>query len=69
MNKTKKIDEIKKRLAATTKGRWVYDKNRHTHDSCIHVEGSEDLFGYIGPGRGCVVGSSEWIWIEDNEVS
>lgn len=60
-----RIDEIRERLGKATEGPWVYDKDRHTHDSCIHVADAKEEYGYIGPNRGGVVGSSEWIWIED----
>ena len=59
-----RLEEIKKRLDAATKGNWVFDAKRHTHDSCIYVEGStEEEYGYISECG--VVGSSEWIWIAD----
>lgn len=60
-----RIEEIKARLNAATKGKWIYDKSRNTHDSCVHVEGSKEEYGYIKPDRGGVIGSSEWIWIKD----
>ena len=63
-----RIDDIKARLKATTKGKWVYDKNRTTHDYCIYVEGSkDDNYGHIYPDSCGVVGSSEWIWIKDED--
>lgn len=60
-----RTEEIRERLSKATKGPWVYDKSRDTHDSCIHTADAKEEYGYIGTGRGCVVGSSEWIWIED----
>ena len=41
---------------------WVYSKERDTHDYCIHSE----EYGYIDEGG--VVGSSEWIWITDEDA-
>lgn len=60
-----RLEEIKKRLDAATKGKWVFDSKRDTHDCCIYVEGSVDRHGFIWVGEGGVVGSSEWIWIGD----
>ena len=60
-----RLEEIKARLAAATPGNWVYDSERDTHDSCIYVEGSTEEHGYIGPDNGGIIGSSEWIWVED----
>ena len=63
------IANIKKRLANTTKGRWVYQKRRHTHDYCIYsVEGAHWKDKSIEHEQG-VIGSSEWIWIEDNDAN
>ena len=71
MNIINRIEEIKSRLEKATRGPWVYDKERHTHDCCIHAVDAEEYYGYIhhNEGRGGVVGSSEWIWInhEDGE--
>lgn len=55
-----------------TPGEWVYSPERNTHDCCIHVKGATDKpYGYIefGEGKGGIVGSSEWIWINDADAA
>ena len=51
-----------------TKGKWVYNENRDTHDSIIHSENAKEEFGYISNDRGGVVGSSEWIWLKPEDA-
>lgn len=51
-----------------TPGPWVYSKKRHTHDCVIHTEKAREEFGYISPENGGVIGSSEWIWINDADA-
>jgi hypothetical protein len=49
--------------------RLVYDKRRDTHDSPLFLEGSTpNSQGCIGPEDGGVVGSSEWIWLSDEDA-
>ena len=60
-----RLNEIKSRLAAATRGNWVYESKRDTHDFCIYVKGAKaSVYGDIDFEDG-VVGSSEWIWIKD----
>ena len=33
-----RLNEIKSRLAAATRGNWVYESKRDTHDFCISVD-------------------------------
>ena len=61
-----RIEEIEKRLNNATSGDWIYSKHRDTHDSCIHTKDAVEEYGYIGE-KGGVVGSSEWIWISDED--
>ena len=68
------LNAIRKRLENATPGEWVYDPNLDTHDSCIYVKNSspKPVGNYTpkyrnGPKDGGIVGSSEWIWIEDND--
>lgn len=54
-----------------TPGPWSYDMNRHTHDYVIFREGAQHSdhvrkWGCIDDGG--VVGSSEWIWIEEADA-
>ena len=72
-----RIKEIKARLRAATPGKWVYTKRRHTHDYCIHVANAmEQTFEIDGEiyhdyqleSKDGVVGSSEWIWIKDEDA-
>lgn len=54
-----------------TPGPWSYDMNRHTHDYVIFQEGAQHSdhvrkHGCIDDGG--VVGSSEWIWIEEADA-
>lgn len=62
-----RLKEIESRLAAASRGPWVYDGSRHTHDSPIYVEGATPKNGYIGAEAGGVVGSSEWIWLTEQD--
>lgn len=62
---TNRLAEIRERLSKATPGPWVYDKDRDTHDCCIHTVGAVEKFGYISNPQECIVGSSEWIWITD----
>lgn len=57
--------------AKHTPGPWSYDMNRHTHDYVIFREGAQHSdhvrkWGCIDDGG--VVGSSEWIWIEEADA-
>lgn len=56
-------------LATATPGPWVYSPERHTHDSPIHTASAKSDRDYIGPcsSDGGVVGSSEWIWLQDGD--
>jgi hypothetical protein len=54
-------------LSAATPGPWVYSPERHTHDSPIHTANAVESHGYIGADNGCVVGSSEWIWLTEGD--
>ena len=59
---------IKERAGRATPGPWVYSPERDTHDSPIHRANANEVSGgYIGPDGGGVVGSSEWIWLEDHD--
>ena len=52
-----------------TKLPWVYSKFRDTHDCCIHSKDAiQEKSGYIDLDNGGVVGSSEWIWINDEDA-
>jgi len=51
-----------------TPGKWVYSPNRHTHDSIIHSENAIEEYGQITNGNGGVIGSSEWIWIKEEDA-
>lgn len=58
-------------LGGHTPGPWSYDMNRHTHDYVIFREGAQYSdhvreWGCIDDGG--VVGSSEWIWIEEADA-
>ncbi len=65
---TDRISEIEARLKAATPGRWVYDPDRHTHDCVIHVaDRDQSKWGYYDLECGGVVGSSEWIWLSDED--
>ncbi len=73
-----RLAEIKTRLAKATEGVWIYDPKRDTHDCCIYVEGLEPTVEYIGDypytlnldlSNGGIVGSSEWIWIKDDDAN
>lgn len=62
-----RLIEIKLRMEKATPGPWVYNKDRHTHDSCIYKADAKDKYRYISNEDGGVVGSSEWIWIKDED--
>jgi|TARA_R110000744_G_scaffold277981_1_gene390279 hypothetical protein len=51
-----------------TKGKWVYNENRDTHDSIIYSENAKEEYGYISNENGGVVGSSEWIWLKPEDA-
>lgn len=51
-----------------TPGPWVFSPERDTHDSIIHTANAVEKHGYIGADNGGVVGSSEWIWIKDEDA-
>lgn len=51
-----------------TKGKWIYSPERDTHDCIIHSEFYKEEFGYISNENGGVVGSSEWIWIDEYDA-
>ena len=55
-------------MSGYTPGPWVYSPNRDTHDSVIHQDIPVDKYGYYGPDSGGVVGSSEWIWLKDEDA-
>lgn len=51
-----------------TPGPWIFSPERDTHDSIIHTADAVEKHGYIGADNGGVVGSSEWIWIKDEDA-
>lgn len=56
-----------------TNGPWDFDLDRSEHDSIIYKIGSDKnyhskKYNYIAPDSGGVVGSSEWMWINDEDV-
>ena len=59
---------IKMKKFEGTKGKWVYNENRDTHDSIIHSEGAKEESGYISNENGGVVGSSEWVWLKPEDA-
>ncbi|MBZ9659735.1 hypothetical protein LB523_11835 [Mesorhizobium sp. ESP-6-4] len=55
-------------IAKHTPTPWVFSPGRHTHDCIIHAADADDSeYGYILPDKGGVVGSSEWIWLSDED--
>lgn len=61
-----RLDDINKRMNAATKGDWVYNPVRDTHDFCIHTVDAHEEYKQIADVCG-VVGSSEWIWLSDED--
>ena len=62
-----RLAEIELRWHRATTGPWEFDANRHTHDSPVFAAWAVEKYGYIGEGNGSVVGSSEWIWLKDED--
>lgn len=50
-----------------TPGPWIYDPKRTTHDSCIYTKNAIEEDGYISSWNGGVLGSSEWIWLKEED--
>jgi hypothetical protein len=50
-----------------TPGEWEYSPDRHTHDFIIHQ--ANPALTYSGQVEDGVIGSSEWIWIEDADAA
>lgn len=50
-----------------TPGPWVFDPSRDTHDCAIHQDVPVGEYGYYGPNDGGVVGSSEWLWLKEED--
>lgn len=62
------IKEIQNRVDNATKGPWIYSPERHTHDCCIHQLNAKEKYGNIDLDNGGIIGSSEWIWINDADA-
>lgn len=63
------LAELRELAEKATPGPWVYSPERDTHDSPIHQDIPVGKYGYYGYDDGGVVGSSEWIWLKDDDAA
>lgn len=62
------MNELEKLAKAATPGLWAYSPERDTHDFAIHAADAELGNRHSsGSAKGGVVGSSEWIWLKEED--